>query len=90
MKDMVSSDVAILRGKPVIAGTRIAVETILDLLAAGLTSDEVVKEYPGLTVESVRGADCFCFRTSEEGDGVSGGGKKMERFFFPRYEISHR
>ncbi|MBI5613927.1 DUF433 domain-containing protein [Candidatus Gottesmanbacteria bacterium] len=59
MKDMVKSDVTILRGKPVIAGTRIAVETILDLLAAGLTSDEVVQEYPGLTVESIRGAIAF-------------------------------
>ena len=43
------SDPAILGGKPIIKGTRIAVSTILDLLASGLTQKEVLQEYPILT-----------------------------------------
>lgn len=50
------SDPAILGGKPIIDGTRIAVSTILDLLAAGLSVEEVLKEYPGLTKKAVQAA----------------------------------
>lgn len=56
---MITSDPAILGGKPIIAGTRIAVSTILDLLAAGLSVDEVLKEYPGLTKKAVQEAISF-------------------------------
>lgn len=55
----ISSDPAILGGKPIIAGTRIAVSTILDLLAVGLSIDDVLKEYPGLTKKDVQGAISF-------------------------------
>ncbi|MEK7141818.1 MAG: DUF433 domain-containing protein [Patescibacteria group bacterium] len=53
------SDPAILGGKPILAGTRIAVSTILDLLAAGLTADEVQKEYPGLSKKAIHAAISF-------------------------------
>ncbi len=53
------SDPEILGGKPVIAGTRIAVSTILDLLAAGLSVEEVAKEYPGLTKKAIQTAISF-------------------------------
>lgn len=43
----------ILAGKPVIRGTRLAVEFILELLAAGQTESEVLANYPGLTREDV-------------------------------------
>ena len=46
-------------GKPVIAGTRITVEHILRCLAAGETPDEIVADYPPLTVEDVRQAQAF-------------------------------
>mgnify|MGYP000229835374 CR=1 FL=1 len=45
-----------LGGKPVIKGTRIPVSLILELLAAGMTIDEIKKEYPGLTDEAIRAA----------------------------------
>jgi uncharacterized protein (DUF433 family) len=50
-------DPKILGGKPIIAGTRIPVYLILELLASGLTEDEIIKDYyPHLTKESIRAA----------------------------------
>lgn len=49
-------DQGILGGKPIIRGTRISVEFVLDLLSSGMAVDEVVREYPMLTVEMVREA----------------------------------
>jgi uncharacterized protein (DUF433 family) len=48
------ADPAILVGKPVVRGTRVAVEFVLDLLAAGWSFDEVLANYPGLSIEDVR------------------------------------
>ncbi len=42
-------DPAILVGKPVIKGTRLAVEFIVDLLAQGWSEQEILRNYPGLT-----------------------------------------
>ncbi len=39
----------VLVGKPVIRGTRISVELIIDLLASGSTTDEILRNYPRLT-----------------------------------------
>ncbi len=47
-------DPNILTGKPVIKGTRLAVEFIVDLLAQGWTEEQVVKNYPGVTTEDIR------------------------------------
>jgi uncharacterized protein (DUF433 family) len=46
-------DPEILSGKPVIRGTRLAVEFILELLAAGQSENEVLANYPGLTREDL-------------------------------------
>jgi uncharacterized protein (DUF433 family) len=46
-------DPEILAGKPVIRGTRIAVELILELLAAGQSDTEILENYPGLTRDDV-------------------------------------
>ncbi len=46
----------ILMGKPVIRGTRIPVETILEKLAAGETEDEVLAAHPRLTREAIHAA----------------------------------
>jgi uncharacterized protein (DUF433 family) len=48
MFDRVSSDPAILGGKPIIRGTRISVEMILEWFASGATRDDVVSRYPQL------------------------------------------
>ena len=44
----------ILVGKPVIKGTRLAVEFIVDLLAQGWSEREILKNYPGLTLDDIR------------------------------------
>jgi uncharacterized protein (DUF433 family) len=51
----------VMVGKPVIRGTRLTVEYILNLLAHGATVDEIVAEYDGLSVEDVQA--CLLFAT---------------------------
>jgi len=43
----------IMVGKPVIKGTRLTVQYILNLLAHGATVDEILQEYKGLTKEDI-------------------------------------
>ena len=45
-----------LGGKPRVAGTRISIAFLLESLAAGMTISEIVRAYPTLTEEAVRGA----------------------------------
>ena len=49
-------DPAILRGKPVVKGTRISVELLLELFASGADRGDVLKAYPRLTTEGVEEA----------------------------------
>ena len=44
----------ILVGKPVVKGTRLAVEFIIDLLAQGWPEAEIVRNYPGLVQEDIQ------------------------------------
>lgn len=55
-KTQIVSDPKILRGKPVIAGTRISVELILDRLAAGMSEKEILQDYPHLTSKQIQAA----------------------------------
>ena len=52
--DRISVDPAVLVGKPVVKGTRIAVEFVIELLANGWTNEKVLDEYPRLTEEDIR------------------------------------
>jgi len=47
-------DPEIVAGKPVVKGTRLAVEFIVDLLAQGWPQTEIMRNYPGLTEEDIR------------------------------------
>ncbi|MDX2149938.1 MAG: DUF433 domain-containing protein [Bryobacteraceae bacterium] len=51
--DRIVVDPETLAGKPVIRGTRLAVEFILDVLAAGQSEDQILSSYPGLTHEDI-------------------------------------
>lgn len=51
----------VMVGKPVIRGTRLTIEYILNLLAHGATTDEILDEYTGLAPEDIRA--CFLFAT---------------------------
>lgn len=53
LSDRIVVDPEVSAGKPVIRGTRLAVEFILELLAAGESAEEIVINYPGLTRQDV-------------------------------------
>jgi uncharacterized protein (DUF433 family) len=53
-QDRIVVDPNILVGKPVVKGTRLAVEFILDLLAQGWPESELLRNYPGLTREDIQ------------------------------------
>ncbi|WP_456395618.1 DUF433 domain-containing protein [Thermococcus sp.] len=55
----VESRIGVLGGKPVIKGTRIPVYLILELLGAGLSIEDILKEYPELTKEDILDAIKF-------------------------------
>ncbi|MBA3425529.1 MAG: DUF433 domain-containing protein [Rubrobacter sp.] len=58
-KDLIQSDPAVLMGKPVVVGTRIAVESILEKLAAGESIEQILDEHPRLSREAVLAAISF-------------------------------
>ncbi|MBV8780071.1 MAG: DUF433 domain-containing protein [Phycisphaerae bacterium] len=49
----ITADPAVLMGKPVIKGTRISVELVLECLGRGWTIDDILRQYPHLTREGV-------------------------------------
>jgi len=51
----------VMAGKPVIRGTRLTVEFILNLLAHGAKDSEILNEYKGLTIEDIQA--CILFAT---------------------------
>lgn len=53
-RDRVTVNPEVLVGKPVIKGTRIAVEFVIDLLARGWTAEQILKEYDHLTREDIQ------------------------------------
>ena len=61
-QDQIVIDPEILAGKPVIKGTRLPVEFIIDLLAQGWTEAEILHNYPGLTRDDLRA--CLLYASS--------------------------
>jgi uncharacterized protein (DUF433 family) len=53
-QDRIVIDPGILVGKPVVKGTRLAVEFIIDLMAQGWTEADILHNYPGLTPEDIQ------------------------------------
>lgn len=53
-QERITVDPGILVGKPVVKGTRLAVEFVVDLLAQGWSEAEVLRNYPGLTREDIQ------------------------------------
>jgi uncharacterized protein (DUF433 family) len=54
--DRITTDPAVVHGKPAVRGTRITVQVILELLAAGETFDEVLAEYDELDRDDILAA----------------------------------
>ncbi len=57
--NLIVSDPRIALGKPIVAGTRITVELILDKLAAGESMEELLGAHPALTREGIQAAIAF-------------------------------
>ena len=56
---MIQSNPSVMMGKPIVAGTRVTVELILEKLGAGETVDQILEEHPRLTREGVLAAVRF-------------------------------
>ena len=61
-KERIIVDPKILVGKPVIKGTRLAVEFIVELLAQGWAEIEITRNYPGVTHEDI--AACLMYASN--------------------------
>jgi uncharacterized protein (DUF433 family) len=53
MNNRITYNPKIFGGKPIIKGTRISVEFVLELLASGMDIKEIIKEYPQLTKRDI-------------------------------------
>jgi len=62
----ISLDHKILVGKPVIKGTRLTVEFIINLLAHGETIEKILEEYQGLSVEDIQACLLFATKSLED------------------------
>ena len=60
-KDRITADPEVLTGKPVVKGTRLAVEFIVGRLAHGWSEEDLLHNYPGLTQEDIRA--CLAYAT---------------------------
>ena len=58
----------VMVGKPVIRGTRLTVEFILNLLAHGASAAEILEEYDGLTPEDIQACFLFASRSIDNMD----------------------
>jgi uncharacterized protein (DUF433 family) len=61
-EELIQSEPSIMMGKPVIMGTRITVELILEKLAAGETVEQLLAAHPRLTQEAIQAALAFAAR----------------------------
>lgn len=85
MKSLITQNPEILGGKPIISGTRMSVEIILELLSSGMEIKDILQEYPFLKKEQIQAAINYAAKM------VS----KEESYIFDTshtvaHEISHR
>jgi len=69
MKDLlnrISVDPNVCFGKPCVKGTRIWVSLLLDMLADGMTPDQIIEQYPQLKHEDIRAAIAYGAEASRE------------------------
>jgi uncharacterized protein (DUF433 family) len=71
-RDYIVSDERILAGKPTVRGTRLSVEFVLELLAAGWDREALVDSYPQLTEDRIRAVLAYAAATFRD-----------ERFYLP-------
>lgn len=57
--DLIVTDPDVVHGQARVRGTRIPVSLVMDCLAAGLGEDEILRQYPTLTIDGVRAAAAY-------------------------------
>lgn len=65
-RNYISVDPTVCHGQACIKGTRIMVSVILDNLAAGLTTDEIIQSYPSLSREAVQATISYAAELTPE------------------------
>jgi uncharacterized protein (DUF433 family) len=65
-RDYIHADSEILAGKPVVKGTRLAVEFLLGLLGAGWTQEQILDNYPNLTSEALQAVFAFAAESLQD------------------------
>ena len=70
-KEHITVDPNVLVGKPVLTGTRLSVELILDRLADGWTQEDLLRSYPKLTPEAIHAVFAFASEMLREEEFVA-------------------
>lgn len=70
-KSHITVDPKVLVGKPIIRGTRISVELVMDRLADGWTMEDILASYPRVTREDVLAAVAFVTEVFREEDYIA-------------------
>jgi uncharacterized protein (DUF433 family) len=65
-EDRIDINPRVLVGKPVIRGTRIAVEFLVELMAEGWTREQILKNYPQLTGDDIQAALHYAAETLKQ------------------------
>ena len=65
-REYIHSDAAVLAGKPVVRGTRLAADFLMGLFAAGWTHEQVLDSYPQLSSEALRAVFAFAAEAMHE------------------------
>jgi uncharacterized protein (DUF433 family) len=66
LPERLTIDPEILSGKPIIRGSRIAAEFVIDLLAAGMSDAEILESYPGLQREDILACLAYASQLAHE------------------------
>jgi uncharacterized protein (DUF433 family) len=65
-REHIHSDPGILSGKPVVKGTRLSVDFLLELLAAGWSGEQLLESYPNLSRDSLRAVFAFAAESARD------------------------
>jgi len=66
-RDRIVADARVLVGKPIIKGTRISVELVMDLLGRGYSREEILQQYPHLNLDDVQACCAYAAEVMREG-----------------------
>ena len=65
-QDRISTNSAVRSGKPCVRGTRITVYDVLEYLAGGMSEDEIIADFPGLSRDDIRACLAFAAASDRE------------------------